>query len=79
MANAIPLLLCKTRTAFLPCGFYLYSSVLLFVNHLPIGPAPVRHSVDNGVHGFAQLAQRIFHARRHFRINRAHNNAVLFH
>ena len=43
-----------------------------------IGPAPIRHSVDNGVHGFAQLTQRIFHARRHFRINRAHNNAVLF-
>lgn len=57
MAFAIPLLLCKTRTAFLPCGFYLYSSVLLFVNHLLIGPAPVCHSVDNGVHGSAYLAQ----------------------
>lgn len=75
MANAIPLLLCKTRTAKAVRVLF----ILLFVNHLLISPAPVRHSIDNGVHGFTQLAQRIFHARRHFRINRAHNNAVLFH
>lgn len=53
MANAIPLLLCKTRTAFAVRVLF----ILLFVNHLLISPAPVRHSIDNGVHGFTQLAQ----------------------
>ena len=58
------------------CVFH--SDSFAFTHQLLISGSPGFHGFDNRTHGFAQIAQRVFHSRRHFGENRPGDDLIAF-
>ena len=41
--------------------------------------APLFHRIQDRTHGFPEVAQRVFHAGRHFRVDGPRDQSILFH
>ena len=50
----------------------LYGSVFII-------RSPFLHGIQDRTHGFPEVAQRVFHAGRHFRVDGPRDQSVLFH
>ena len=50
----------------------LYGSVFII-------RSPFLHGIQDRAHGFPEVAQRVFHAGRHFRVDGPRDQSVLFH